>query len=79
MAKSLRYILILPLLIVLVGTACNLSSGPTPPRPVPTLAPQDQTIDQMAQTLQPDPNTGKLKVHHYRKSTYYLYHRKPAK
>ncbi len=62
MARPLRYILILPMLIILVGTACKLSGGPTPPRPVPTLAPQDQTIDQMAQTLQPDPNIGKLEI-----------------
>jgi hypothetical protein len=62
MSKSLRSILILPGLILLVGLACNLSSGPTPPRPVPTVPPQDQRIDQMVQTVQPDPNTGKLTV-----------------
>ncbi len=62
MSKPLRYVLILPLLIILVGTACNLSSGPKPPRSVPTLPPQDQRIDQMVQTIQPDPNTGELTI-----------------
>jgi hypothetical protein len=62
MSKSLRSILILPVLILLVGTACNLSSGPTPPRPVPTIPPQKQPINQQVQTLQPDPNSGKVTI-----------------
>jgi hypothetical protein len=62
MSRTFRYIFILPVLILLVGTACKLSSGPTPPRPVPTMPPQEQRIDQMVQTAQPDPNSGQLTI-----------------
>ena len=60
MSRSLRSLLILPVLILLVGTACNLSGGPTPPRPIQTVPPQEPQIDQQIQTLQPDPNSGKV-------------------
>ena len=60
MSKSLRTILILPVLVLLVGLACNLSGGPTPPRPVPTVPTQEQRLEQQVQTVQPNPETGKL-------------------
>jgi hypothetical protein len=62
MPKSLRSLLILPVVIFLVGVACNLSGGPTPPRSVPIVPPQEQKLDQKIETLQPDPNTGQISI-----------------
>ena len=62
MSRSLRSILLLPVLILLVGTACNLSGGSTPPIPLPTVPPQEQPIEQQVQTLQSDPNTDPLTI-----------------
>jgi hypothetical protein len=62
MTKTFRSVLLLPVVILLIGLACQLSGGPTPPRPVVTSAAQAESLNQTVQTAQPDPNTGKLTI-----------------
>ncbi len=59
MKKNL-YILTLPVLILIVGLACNLSGGPTPPREVPTSPELAQDVGKTVQAVQPDPTSGIL-------------------
>ncbi len=60
MTKSIRSVLLLPIVVLLVSLACQLSGGPTPPRPVAISPDQAQSLNQTVQTAQPDPKTGKV-------------------
>lgn len=59
MKKNL-YFFTLPVLILIVGLACNLSGGPTPPREVRISPELAQGVGNTIQTVQPDPTSGKL-------------------
>jgi hypothetical protein len=60
--KPFRNLLILPLIIVILGLACQLSGGPTPSRNVPVSAKQASDLEQLWQKATPDPQTGKITV-----------------
>ena len=60
--KSIRSLLLLPVVVLIVSLACRLSGGPTPPRPVVTSPEQAQSLNQTVQTAQPDPNTGVVTI-----------------
>ena len=60
MKKTYVTFLTLPVLILIVSLACNLSGGPTPPRAVPTSPELAQSVETTLQTVQPDPTSGKL-------------------
>ncbi len=62
MLKPIRSILLLPLVLLVVGLACSISGGPTPPRPVPTLPDAAQSLNQTAETVQPEPKTGNVAI-----------------
>lgn len=62
MLKPIRSILLLPLILLFAGLACQFSGGPTPPRPVPTLPDAAQSLNQTFETVQPAPTTGNLSI-----------------
>jgi hypothetical protein len=62
MQKPLRTLLLLPGLMLLVGLACQLSGGPTPPRVVPINTQQAQSLNQTVQAAKPDLKSGKLTI-----------------
>jgi hypothetical protein len=62
MLKPIRSILLLPVIILFAGLACQLSGGPTPPRPVPTLPDAAQSLNKTIETVQPEATTGKISI-----------------
>jgi hypothetical protein len=61
-SKPIRSLLLLPVLILITGLACQLSGGPTPPRPVPTLPDAAQSLNQTVATVKPDQKTGDVSI-----------------
>jgi hypothetical protein len=62
MLKIARTILVLPFLVLLVGLACALSGGPTPPRTVTVSTEQAQSFNKTVQAVKPDPSSGKITI-----------------
>jgi hypothetical protein len=62
MIKTVRTILLLPCLVLLIGLACQLSGGPTPPRNVPVSTEQAQSLNKTVQAAKPDPKSGKITI-----------------
>jgi hypothetical protein len=61
MKKPFVYFLTLPVFILMVGLACSLSGGPTPPREVKTSPELARSVDSSLQTAQPNPTTGMIR------------------
>lgn len=62
MRKILKPLLILPLLMLLVSLACQLSGGPTPQRVVNISPEQAQSVLTPDNTIKTEPTTGKVTV-----------------
>jgi hypothetical protein len=62
MRKPIRVVLMLPVLILVVGLACSLSGGPTPPRAVPVSTEQSQNLSKTVQSAKPDVKTGNITI-----------------
>jgi hypothetical protein len=62
MFKTVRTILLLPVLVLVIGLACQLSGGPTPPRNVPVSTEQSQSLNKTVQAAKPDPKSGKITI-----------------
>lgn len=62
MKKTMVTILLVPLFVLMVGLACQLSGGPTPPRPVPVSTEQAQNLSKTMASAKPDDKTGLITV-----------------
>jgi hypothetical protein len=62
MIKTARTLLLLPCLVLLIGLACQLSGGPTPPRSVPVSTEQSESLSKTVQSAKPDPKSGKISI-----------------
>ena len=62
MRKPILTFLMLPGLVLLIGLACQLSGGPTPPRNVTVSTAEAQSLNKTVQAAKPDPKSGKISI-----------------